>query len=76
MNKPLYFLFKRLVNVHDDSVLGNPLKAVSRSYDLEELFAEVDKRVRDGCAVRNFFIMQDIPFEMKSEIVPIEVTQK
>ena len=46
----------------------DPYSVVFESDDIVKIEEEIKKRVKDGCAVSKFRIVQDIPFEFKCAI--------
>ena len=60
----MYNLCKLRTNESNDSVGGHPFDVIKRSESIDEIFAEIEKRVRDGCATDKLKIMQDVKFTM------------
>lgn len=46
----------------------DPYSAIFESDDIVKIEEEIKKRVKDGCAVSKFRIVQDVPFEFKCAI--------
>ena len=60
----MYNLCKIRTNESNGSVGGHPLDIIKRSESLDEIFAEIQKRIRDGCPTDKLKIMQDVKFTM------------
>lgn len=58
----MYNLCKIRTNESNSSVGGHPFDVIKRSESIDEIFAEIKKRVRDGCATDKLKIMQDVNF--------------
>ena len=58
----MYNLCKIRTNENNGSVDGHPLDIIKRSESIDEIFAEIEKRVRDGCPTDKLRIMQDVKF--------------
>lgn len=60
----MYNLCKIRTNESNGSVGGHPFDVIKRSESIGEIFAEIQKRIRDGCPTDKLRIMQDIKFTM------------
>ena len=60
----MYNLCKLRTNESNGSVGGHPFDIIKRSDSIDEIFAELKKGVRDGCASDKLKIMQDVKFTM------------
>ena len=60
----MYNLCKLRTNELNGSVGGHPFDVIKRSESIDEIFAEIKKRFRDGCSTDKLRIMQDIKFTM------------
>ena len=58
----MYNLYKLRTNESNGSVGGHPLDIIKRSESIDEIFAEIQKRIRDGCPTDKLKIMQDVQF--------------
>ena len=57
-------LCKIRTNKNNGSVVGHPFDVIKRSDSIDEIFAEIQKRIRDGCPTDKLKIMQDVQFTM------------
>ena len=64
----MYNLCKIRTNESNGSVGGHPLDIIKRSESIDEIFSEIEKRVRDGCATDKLKIMQDVKFMMSVDL--------
>ena len=62
--KQMYNLCKIRTNENNGSVGGHPFDVIKRSESIDEIFTEIQKRVRDGCPTDKLKIMQDVKFTM------------
>ena len=60
----MYNLCKLRINERNGSVGGHPFDVIKRSESIEEIFAEIKKRIHDNCPIDNLKIMQDVQFTM------------
>ena len=60
----MYNLCKLRTNESNGSVGGHPFDVIKRSESIDEIFAEIKKRIRDGCPTDKLKIMQDVQFTM------------
>ena len=60
----MYNLCKLRTNESNGSVGGHPLDIIKRSESNDEIFAEIQKRIRDGYPTDKLKIMQDVKFTM------------
>ena len=60
----MYNLCKIRANENNSSVGGHPFDVIKRSESIDEIFAEIQKRIRDGCPTDKLKIMQDVKFTM------------
>ena len=60
----MYILCKLRTNENNGSVGGQPFDVIKRSESIDEIFTEIQKRVRDGCPTDRLKIMQDVKFTM------------
>ena len=60
----MYNLCKIRTNESNGSVGGHPFDIIKRSESIDDIFVEIQKRVRDGCATDKLKIMQDVKFTM------------
>ena len=60
----MYSLCKLRTNENNGSVGGHPFDIIKRSESIDEIFAEIKKRIRDGCPTDKLKIMQDVKFTM------------
>ena len=60
----MYSLCKLRINEINGSVGGHPFDIIKRSESIEEIFAEIKKRIHDDCPTDNLKIMQDVKFTM------------
>ena len=60
----MYYLCKSRTNEINGSVAGHPFDIIKRSESIDEIFTEIEKRIRDGCPIDKLKIMQDVKFTM------------
>ena len=60
----MYNLCKLRINEINGSVGGHPFDVIKRSDSIDDIFVEIQKRIRDGCPTDKLKIMQDIKFTM------------
>ena len=60
----MYYLCKFRTNEINGSIAGHPFDVIKRSESIDEIFAEIKKRICDGCPTDKLKIMQDIKFTM------------
>ena len=60
----MYNLCKIRTNESNGSVGGHPLDIIKRSESIDEIFAEIKKRIHDDCPSDSLKIMQDVKFTM------------
>ena len=60
----MYNLCKLRTTESNASVCGHPFDIIERSESVDEIFAEIKKRIRDGCPTDKLKIMQDVNFTM------------
>ena len=60
----MYSLCKLRTNEITGSIGGHPFDVVKQSESIDDIFVEIEKRVRDGCPIKNLKIMQDVKFTM------------
>ena len=60
----MYNLCKLRTNECNGSVGGHHFDVIKRSESIDEIFAEIQKRIRDGCPTDKLKIMQDVKFTM------------
>ena len=60
----MYNLSQLRTNEVNGSVGGHPFDVIKRSESIDEIFAEIKKRIRDGCPSDKLRIMQDVKFTM------------
>lgn len=60
----MYNLCKLRTNESNTSVGSYPVDVIKRSESIDEIFAEIKKRIRDGCPTDKLKIMQDVKFTM------------
>ena len=60
----MYNLCKLRTNESNASVGGHPFDVIKRSESIDEIFAEINKRIRDGCPTDKLKIMQDVKFKL------------
>ena len=60
----MYNLCKLRTNESNASVCGHPFDIIKRSESIDEIFAEIQKRIHDGCPTDKLKIMQDVKFTM------------
>ena len=60
----MYNLCKIRTNENNGSVGGHTFDIIKRSESIDEIIAEIKKRIRDGCPTDKLKIMQDIKFTM------------
>ena len=60
----MYNLCKLRTNESNGSVGGHPFDVIKQSDSIDEIFTEIQKRVRDGCPTDKLKIMQDVKFTM------------
>ena len=60
----MYNLCKIRTNENKGSVSGNPFYVIKRSDSIDDIFVEIQKRIRDGCPTDKLKIMQDVKFTM------------
>ena len=58
----MYNLCKLRTNENNGYVGGHPFDVIKRSESIDEIFSEIQKRIRDGCPTDKLKIMQDIQF--------------
>lgn len=58
----MYSLCKINTGICNGSVLGHPLDVVYRSESLDQISAEIKKRVRDGCPANMLRVFKDVGF--------------
>ena len=58
----MYNLCKLRTNESNGSVGGHPLDIIKRSESIDEIFAEIKKRIHDNCPSDSLKIMQDVQF--------------
>ena len=69
----MYNLCKLRTNESNGSVGGHPFDIIKRSESIDEIFAEIKRRVRYGCATDKLKIMQDVKFTM---LVNLELSEE
>lgn len=60
----MYNLCKLRINEINGSVSGHPFDVIKRSESIDEIFAEIKKRIHDDCPTDSLKIMQDVKFTM------------
>ena len=60
----MYNLCKIRTNENNGSVGGHPFYVIKRSDSIDDIFVEIQKRIRDGCPTDKLKIMQDVKFTM------------
>ena len=60
----MYNLCKLRTNESNGSVGGHPFDVIKRSESIDEIFAEIQKRIHDDCPSDSLKIMQDVKFTM------------
>ena len=60
----MYNLCKIRTNENNGSVDGHPFDVIKRSDSIDDIFVEIQKRIRDGCPTDKLKIMQDVKFMM------------
>ena len=60
----MYSLCNIRTNENNGSVGGHPLDVIKRSDSIDDIFVEIQKRIRDGCPTDKLKIMQDVKFTM------------
>ena len=60
----MYNLCKIRTNENNCSVGGHPFDVIKRSDSIDDIFVEIQKRIRDGCPTDKLKIMQDVKFTM------------
>lgn len=60
----MYNLCKLRTNKNNGSVGGHPFDVIKRSDSIDDIFVEIQKRIRDGCPTDKLKIMQDVKFTM------------
>ena len=60
----MYNLCKLRTNESNGSVGGHPFDVIKRSDSIDDIFVEIQKRIRDGCPTDKLKIMQDVKFMM------------
>ena len=64
----MYSLCKLRTNEITGSIGGHPFDVVKRSDSIDDIFVEIQKRIRDGCPTDKLKIMQDVKFTMSVEL--------
>ncbi len=60
----MYNLCKLRTNETNGSIGGHPFDIIKRSESIDDIFVEIQKRIRDGCPTDKLKIMQDVKFTM------------
>ena len=60
----MYNLCKLRINEINGSVGGHPFDVIKRSESIDEIFAEIQKRIHDDCPIDSLEIMQDVKITM------------
>ena len=60
----MYNLCKIRTNEINGSIGGHPFDVIKRSDSIDDIFVEIQKRIRDGCPSDRLKIMQDVKFTM------------
>ena len=60
----MYNLCKLRTNESNGSVGGHPFDIIKKSDFIDDIFVEIQKRIRDGCPTDKLKIMQDVKFTM------------
>ena len=60
----MYNLCKLRTNESNASVCGHPFDIIKWSDFIDDIFVEIQKRIRDSCATDKLKIMQDVKFTM------------
>ena len=60
----MYNLCKLRTNESNGSVGGHPFDIIKKSDSIDDIFIEIQKRIRDGCPTDKLKIMQDVKFTM------------
>ena len=58
----MYNLCKIRTNENNGSVGGDRLDVSKRADSMDDIFVEIQKRIRDGCPTDKLKIMQDVKF--------------
>ena len=60
----MYNLCKLRTNESNGSVGVHPFDIIKKSDSIDDIFVEIQKRIRDGCPTDKLKIMQDVKFTM------------
>lgn len=61
----MYYLMKIEMLEYNDTVIHHPLNAMFRSDKLEDVFAQINKRILDGCPRNSLRIFEEIDFDVE-----------
>lgn len=61
----MYYLFRINERERNGTVIEHPLNAVFRSDKLEDVFAEINKKVLDGCPRNRLMVFEEIAFDVE-----------